>query len=970
MELNKIQSSGSWGKAADDLNQNFSKVNNAVEQVKNATTRNKGYFSTDTALKSAFKSASLGDIAYVQNSNLLPFERWEWDGTQWIATGVAGGDQKVELGDYYTKDVTDAKLSELGSKIGGIEIVQTLTFSNAYEWVALKTPIAKGSVIEISGADVSLNFYAERFGDNTPYLITKNGVAEKDFTYVRNLAPTGEITVKSATPNRIDVLEKEVEEINSKIGGGESVQTLTYASSYEWVALETPIKKGSTIEISGADASLNFYSVQFGTPHLITGSGIAEEDYTYTRNLDPTGDITIKSVTPNNIELIKLEVDSKIGSDWEVAQSITFTGNYEWAALETPIKKGSVVKISGADTLLNFYTEKGGTAHLIAGTAIAEEDYTYVRNLEVQGNIIIELAVPNRIDVLEKEVEEINKVKIPALDDKIKNLTPTNLENIEKKLDVINSKIEDVESEQTFTFSKSYEWAKLNPIVKKGSVVEISGVDVSLNFYTEQYGTAFLITEKGIAQEDYTYVRNLAPTGEITLKSSIKSQLTKIGEKLDSVIGEDLTLIVNEPIHLSSTSEHSLYLDDMVSDASVVNKFGLTGTQLTAYGSIAYANRPNTGRMKGTFLALSNRGDIRTHVNVNVHAPSPKSINMLDIGSSYIDIGIITKTQYDNYTRDGYTVNLIGTMGNADRRHEARSGGTWDFLTKPLGRAVIVDVNGVTSLPTTGYPGTTYMDENGIKWTVRGVVISAGQGKVVLSSFSVDTNYGGDNGGSTTDYDVAALNLPSSGTLTKTTNDSTGTITNGGDDTIVYNNKELVYYNPFWNPTTNELDFQYYIGKWGFGKPDVISLTFGSNDLGNFAEATDSKVEEVVSKAVEVVDKIHTQYPSCKILITTSCYGYKGVAQDNFREEYRARNLQKYYRELIRMLGESTSYSSYVRIVPTLFSMDRINSFQETTIQLHSSYPPITIGRDIVHPNNGFDQFANAMTGCAYSLGV
>lgn len=122
MELNKIQSSGSWGKAADDLNQNFSKVNNAVEEVKNATTRNKGYFSSDTELKSAFPSANVGDIAYVGSA--YPYQTWAWDGSAWKKKNDAGGEESVNLGDYYTKEETneklaeaDAKLSELGSKI-------------------------------------------------------------------------------------------------------------------------------------------------------------------------------------------------------------------------------------------------------------------------------------------------------------------------------------------------------------------------------------------------------------------------------------------------------------------------------------------------------------------------------------------------------------------------------------------------------------------------------------------------------------------------------------------------------------------------------------------------------------------------------------------------------------------------------------------------------------------------------------
>lgn len=131
MELNKIQSSGSWGKAADDLNQNFSKVNNAVEQVKNATTRNKGYFSSDTELKSAFHSANVGDIAYIGNA--YPYQTWAWDGSAWKKKNDAGGEESVNLGDYYTKEETNEKLAETDEKLSELgSYVENPEYARAY----------------------------------------------------------------------------------------------------------------------------------------------------------------------------------------------------------------------------------------------------------------------------------------------------------------------------------------------------------------------------------------------------------------------------------------------------------------------------------------------------------------------------------------------------------------------------------------------------------------------------------------------------------------------------------------------------------------------------------------------------------------------------------------------------------------------------------------------------------------------
>ena len=162
---------------------------------------------------------------------------------------------------------------------------------------------------------------------------------------------------------------------------------------------------------------------------------------------------------------------------------------------------------------------------------------------------------------------------------------------------------------------------------------------------------------------------------------------------------------------------------------------------------------------------------------------------------------------------------------------------------------------------------------------------------------------------------------------------------------------------------------EYCINKWKYANPDIITLTFGSNDLGNFAEASQEKVDEIVSKAVSVVDRIHEQLPDCKVLITCSCYGYKGVGYNDFRVIYRIKNIQKYYKTLIDRMGQSTSYGNYVRIVPTMCMIDRENGFWISDKTIHSCYSSVKYASDIVHPNTkGFNQFADAMLGYAYEL--
>ena len=100
MGLNNINSKSTWGQAASDINTNFTTIDSDLKKVKNATTRNKGYFSTSSELISAFPTASKGDIAYVGSS--YPYDIWKWNGGSWAKSGSTGGEESVILGNYHT----------------------------------------------------------------------------------------------------------------------------------------------------------------------------------------------------------------------------------------------------------------------------------------------------------------------------------------------------------------------------------------------------------------------------------------------------------------------------------------------------------------------------------------------------------------------------------------------------------------------------------------------------------------------------------------------------------------------------------------------------------------------------------------------------------------------------------------------------------------------------------------------------
>ena len=140
-----------WGAEAANLNENFDKVSTAIEQVKNATIKCKGYFSSESALKLAIPTAAKGDKAYVGNN--YPYQIWIWDGSSWGDSGSVGGEESVNLGNYHTKEYTDAKLSELGSN-------ESRTYQgehNAYSSIKFsENPLKEGGILFNRGVSVTI----------------------------------------------------------------------------------------------------------------------------------------------------------------------------------------------------------------------------------------------------------------------------------------------------------------------------------------------------------------------------------------------------------------------------------------------------------------------------------------------------------------------------------------------------------------------------------------------------------------------------------------------------------------------------------------------------------------------------------------------------------------------------------------------------------------------------------------------
>lgn len=102
MELQTIQTTTTWNEAAGRINSNNQKIDLEVEKLKNATYKHKGYFKSLPDLQATYPTSSLGSIAWVGTK--YPFALFRWNGTAWATDGTTGGDETLDLSQYYTKE--------------------------------------------------------------------------------------------------------------------------------------------------------------------------------------------------------------------------------------------------------------------------------------------------------------------------------------------------------------------------------------------------------------------------------------------------------------------------------------------------------------------------------------------------------------------------------------------------------------------------------------------------------------------------------------------------------------------------------------------------------------------------------------------------------------------------------------------------------------------------------------------------
>ena len=519
------------------------------------------------------------------------------------------------------------------------------------------------------------------------------------------------------------------------------------------------------------------------------------------------------------------------------------------------------------------------------------------------------------------------------------------------------------------TFITSTQNKQTLTITLESNTAYVRATFLASNYKTEgqiEYGST--ATE----YEPFHYV-----ISEESLPEGIGSGTTQ--DEVKQIINEEVfpaKLVLPSSLYFKANRQNNLYYKQAIKCSCHDNfDFSVSNTTLKVFDR-QLSGVPVAASVFNNKLTLRKFGkllqELQVKFNILANPSSHKTVKILDSGDSISDLGGWQVELKNLLEEDNVTVEYIGTMINRTKTTgssyaediwgEVQSGGNMSFITEPKGAAKILTVSGITELPVTGYPGTSYLDGNSISWVVRGFRLTAGSdgkysGKLKLGKFSSDPNYGD----GTEDDTSGTGNFPSGGTITKTQSANGNTL--AGDATITYTSADDARNNPFWNPSTDELDFKYYFDYWGFDAPDIFILQWGYNEVKSYEDVNSESVQTARLRAKQIIDKFHNQYPDTKFVFGLEVYGAElmtfsgGSNNNNSPKKY---SVLSFAEEIISLFegndDTGNPYSDYVTLVPVYAMMDNIYGYgslsEKSLCDLYGATTTVLQnGRDGVHPS-------------------
>lgn len=469
------------------------------------------------------------------------------------------------------------------------------------------------------------------------------------------------------------------------------------------------------------------------------------------------------------------------------------------------------------------------------------------------------------------------------------------------------------------------------------------------------YGT------ESLPYEDYDatkYLKEAQIPPTLVKKTELE---VEIENKIISLFGDIPKLALPSKMYFLKDNNTLLYLKGIVHNKVLESDYEVLLSDISMtkkFDDLIIINTATATTVNNTIslYAINSLLDSKEVTFEVVESPTTaKTLEIWNSGDSITDLGNYQPELKRLLALDSITANFTGLMPNADKTifADPLSGGDLGFIAEQGTDAMVLDVSGITERPQTGYPGTQYEDTNGNTWVVRGYKLTESggtySGKLKIGIFQVDPNYG-DGGSSGT---TPTAGFPANSTLTKTNSLD-------GDATISYTTVDVVNFNPYWNPNTNEIDFAWYKTYWGFADPDVLLLQFSYNDVsGGRQEINGTKITTAMTRAKAVIDQFLLDFPNAKVVFGTDPYGseyptFAGGQISNLERKYSTIN---FFRALVNTFDNAT-YEDKVYLVPLHAQFDHKTGFGNTTTEtitvdsVNYIFTKLSNGFDGVHPSN------------------
>lgn len=430
---------------------------------------------------------------------------------------------------------------------------------------------------------------------------------------------------------------------------------------------------------------------------------------------------------------------------------------------------------------------------------------------------------------------------------------------------------------------------------------------------------------------------------------SIKKEIQDANQEIDDIkssLGQNLTNAIPNIFYAKKDTPSVIYPSNAISIKDNNGMYNFIVKEFNNYDNISVGNFTSDKTSSLTAFYLDKIIKIKDALQIKVIDVSTllgKEAKVLCVGDSYTDMAIWVNEIYEQLSKDGLTVEMIGTQKEEDRRCEGLSGGLITWLLNKNGSGFFMHVTKAIKIPLVGYGKPNVVDANEKEWQVRGVKLTGSEdnysGYIMIANFNED--YQGD--------------FPLSGSLSY------------DGSTIEYDSAIPCGFNPFWDNESESINIQKYLQKWGLNEPNLICIQFGMNDL-----TWGGTVEQALENAKQLISIFHGQLPNAKIIYSVPPYGsYQNpliTTETSQGNTYRNKiNFIDFYNKLYDFYKND----SYIKIVPSFLYVDRLNGYNYKEIVPNSRYESVKIKTPIdnIHCNEtGMRQISDGVIPYIYGL--